>query len=179
MLSDTTLDELHTLSPQQRAAFAAGAALRLLNLYFDTADQIDSQVQKAIDKAWEFAAGSSVDPIEYHALFDGLEKEAELYGEVEDQNIRMPWGSIMSAIHTLKVAMTGEARDALSAANYASREAERADSYVDQTGGEDEETSWQIQWLKRLASIEPQVARNEWSVLTPDHQDWYKRWEQR
>jgi hypothetical protein len=76
-------EELPKLSQQQRCAFAAACAARVIPVVKDYLTQ-DSLCEAAVEMTWEFACGERFDPAAARKLLDDLEVVVEeLYDDDE------------------------------------------------------------------------------------------------
>jgi hypothetical protein len=174
MLPETTLTELNRMTPEQRAAFAAGVVGRVFDLYRDTAKPQKPAMRSAIAKTWQRAAGTSLDPDECYDLLNELEEESDDYMDDDDTDI--PYGAIQSVIAALNSALDDDADAALDAANEANAEVDRADAASNAQGGLAEEEAWQLEWLRYCASGDPTRAEEEWKQRNRVRPKWYERW---
>jgi hypothetical protein len=174
MLPETTLTELNRMSPEQRAAFAAGVAGRVFDLYRDTAKPAKPAMRSAIAKVWQRAAGTPLEPDECFDLLNELEDEGDEY--LDDDDIEVPYGAIQAVIAALNSALDDDAEAAFDAANHATGEVDRADAAGNAQGGLDEEQAWQLDWLHYSANSDPTRAEDEWQHRHRARPDWYQRW---
>lgn len=174
MLPQSVANQLARMSPEQRAAFAAGAAERVFDLYMDCAKPYRDHVWNAIELAWSRASGASLAGDAVARLLAELDRESGQYCDTQNQSIDLPFGAIVAASHALRAAHSGEVKEAILAADFASGEAARADR--DDAGGEQEEIDWQLDWLKHTSAADPGAARDEFKARAATKPAWYERW---
>jgi hypothetical protein len=157
------------LSRQQRAAFAAACAERLLPLYqfFFRKPQ---RCVEAIDLAWRFAMGEAVNEADVRAVDDACEALVHRLYEKDDTDYPLyVVKSMIGALHSIR-STTVDA--ALEAAFNAEDAANRAD--VEHRDSADspmlEEATWQLMALDVAASAD-RITRDMFSAL-PSNPKW-------
>lgn len=171
------IDELRGLSPRQLAAFAAGVARRVMNVYAKTAEPVRSEIKTALELVWSVAAGEALDGDRYQTLHAALDAEAQRY--LEDDAQVVPYSVLRCVRLALETAAGATVETALRAAHEARGQAAEADHEADAEGGDAEEAAWQRRWLAHVASIDPAEARAQWVGICNGAPAWYVRWDRR
>jgi len=157
--------ELPGLSPQQRAAFAAGCAERVLPLVIDHMGE-PGPCREAIDLAWRFAEGEVISATEAKAIEDTCEA---LIDEMHDINaVGYPMNAVRSATNALAIVTSSAWEAAVNAADAAMTAVENA-HFEDSDEHVDEEATWQAQALDVVRSATV-IKRTMFSHLPVDPQ---------
>jgi hypothetical protein len=151
--------ELPKLSQQQRCAFAAACAGRVLPVVKDYLTQ-DTLCESAVEMTWQFACGGAFDPKAAQKLLDDLE------GVVEELHDDDETGATLHAVNAAIFALESTVKPESEPAYIASCEAQDA-ADGDMDDGElhiQEEANWQIRALD-LTPRFPVPARDMYSSI--------------
>ncbi|WP_331718632.1 hypothetical protein OG985_49670 (plasmid) [Streptomyces sp. NBC_00289] len=179
MLPESEFAVILGMSPEQRAAFVAGVAERVFDLYMDCARPYRSNVWEAITAAWGRASGETIPGETAARLAEALDQEAASYCDDLDESIDIPFEVITAVGHALKAAFFGDPKDAEAAANFATGGIARAAHACndDQDRAVQEELGWQLDWLRYVSTTEAEATRDGFSARTVTKPTWYLRWE--
>jgi hypothetical protein len=165
--------DLARLSQQARVAFAAACAERVLIIYKYTSqgDIVRAGPGMAVETAWSFASGSTVDGArmdKVKASIDAAYPEPDLGGGPDQF-------SVSTASYALDAITDTTTKSAWSASQYAVYTIEQID---DEQGGGDEERAWQQRVLQLAASAgNGSVERQAFRALVAEKPQWLERFE--
>lgn len=160
--------ELPALSPQVRTAFAAAAAERTLPIVkkqFGDTETCD----KALEVAWRFVEGESIDEDEVKALVDEIDAMVDELYEADEVGHRLY--ALNAISHAMESTITPESEMAEDAAIDAQSAADIGAGKIGETYIE-EEANWQMRALD-IALEAKQPSRNLFRSL-PTESTWLK-----
>jgi hypothetical protein len=163
------------MTPEQRAAFAAGCAQRVYDLYERHAKPYRDNVWEALVRAWDRAAGHRPSEELVKRLVAELDEESSNYASILDQTLELPFEVIVAASLALEAAHCGAAQKAYDAANFALGAVGRTDEGPSDAGVS-EELAWQLDWLGFCRAADSRSAHAELERRTATDPDWYVRW---
>jgi hypothetical protein len=171
------LADLVKLSPESRAAFAAGAVERVFDLYTGAVASYRDASWDAITKVWDRASGIRIPDHAYQELTRALDEESGLY--VEEGGPTVPYGAIRAVLYALRAAFLDDPEQAARAAKAASDEVNNAEQMRGKPApaGLHEEQVWQRGWLQTVSNVDPREAREVFKRQEKAKPSWLIRWE--
>jgi len=157
---------LPPLSPQQRAAFAAATAERVLPAYLHFFNGRTRCVD-AIDLAWRFAMGGTPDAQDLREVDDACEAQiGELYDSDDTDYPMHALNSMIGALHSA----TDATESAALGAAFNAQDAARSADIDHQDSAVLEEAGWQLSALDTVASSD-RITRDMFARL-PVNPSW-------
>lgn len=163
--------ELTGASVQQRVAFAAGVAERVLDIYAGVAKPYRSSVEAAIDAVWNVAELGEASTSRLVELRAELAEIMTPY--VEDPDLG--YSALMAISRAVDAAITKDELMVEQAALHARSAVDLTDR--GEHGAATEEDAFQRRWLELCRRTDPSSLRSEFRNLNSERPGWLERWE--
>jgi hypothetical protein len=171
MLGQEILRTVSSLTHEQRVAFAAGVAERVLDIYAGVAKPYRSSVEAAIDAVWTATEIGEGNVSRLRDLRSELEDMIAPYAEEPD----LGYSALMAISRAVDAAITGDELMVEQAALHASSAVDLTDR--GEHGAAMEEDAFQRRWLDVCRRTDPSSLRAVFRNLNTERPGWLERWE--